>query len=93
VADALAGSYGADGKPVPVTSVTLAGTTWSLYKGPNGSTTVFSFIADSEVEDFKGDLKKFLHYLVMHQGLPKTQFLTSIGAGKSNYYVVLLIVC
>ena len=81
--DVPAGSYGSDGNPVPVATVTLAGTSWKLYKGPNGSTTVFSFIAESTVNNFSGNIKRFLHYLVMNQGLPNTQYLTSVGAGMN----------
>lgn len=69
----------------PVATVTLAGTTWKLYKGPNGSTTVFSFVAESQQTNFSGDLKTFLQYLISNQGLPSSQYLTSIGAGTEPF--------
>lgn len=81
----ISSSYGADGKPVPVASVTLAGNSFKLYKGPNGSTTVFSFIADSQITSFSGDVKTFLSYLTTNQGLPTSQYLTSIGAGTEAF--------
>ena len=63
-------------------SVNLAGSSWSLYKGPNGSTTVFSFVAESQVNSFSGDVKDFIDYLVSNQGLSDSQYLISVGAGK-----------
>jgi xyloglucan-specific endo-beta-1,4-glucanase len=79
-----AGNYGSDGKPVAIASATIAGTVWNLYKGPNGSTTVFSFIAENQVSDFDGDLMDFLNYLITNESLPSSQYLLSIGAGKQS---------
>lgn len=75
------GQYGA----TPVATTTIAGTTWKLYKGPNGSTTVFSFVAEQQVTNFSGDLISFFKFLESDQGLPSSQYLTSIGAGTEPF--------
>lgn len=69
----------------PIATVSLAGSTFKLYKGPNGSTTVFSFVASSQITNFSGDLMVFLNYLVSKQGLPKSQVLINIGAGTEPF--------
>lgn len=88
----ISSSYGSDGKPKAVATVTLAGTSWKLYKGPNGSTTVFSFVASSQVASFNGDVKTFLTYLTSNQGLPSKQYLTSIGAGYVFESLVVVVI-
>jgi xyloglucan-specific endo-beta-1,4-glucanase len=93
------GAYGGAG-PIsssgsPVATPSIGGVTWKLYKGPNGSTTVFSFVAEGTQSKYSGDLKNFLSYLVSNQGLSSSQYLKSIGAGtepftgKLMYYYVL----
>lgn len=69
----------------PVATVTIDGVSWKLYKGPNGSTTVFSFVASSQVTSFSGNIKDFLTYLVSSQGLPSSQILQNIGAGTEPF--------
>ncbi|KAF2148402.1 glycoside hydrolase family 12 protein [Myriangium duriaei CBS 260.36] len=69
----------------PVSKPTLANKKWNLYKGPNGSTTVFSFVAVSPVENFNGDLMQFLNFLIKDEGLPASQVLTSVGAGTEPF--------
>lgn len=68
-----------------IATVTLAGNSWDLYKGPNGSTTVFSFVASSQVDDFNGDLMDFMNYLVKSQGLSNSQILQTINAGTEPF--------
>jgi xyloglucan-specific endo-beta-1,4-glucanase len=80
-----AGSYGADGKPVAIATVKIAGQTWNLYEGPNGQMTVFSFVATSTVNDFSGDLKEFFDYLVENQSYDDSQYLLSAGAGTEPF--------
>jgi xyloglucan-specific endo-beta-1,4-glucanase len=80
----LSSQYGADGKPVPLTKgIQLAGTTWDLYKGPNGQMTVFSFLPSDgkNIVSFKGDINVFLKYLTQSQGVSASQYLKSVGAG------------
>jgi xyloglucan-specific endo-beta-1,4-glucanase len=69
----------------PIATVTVAGTSWKLYKGPNGQMTVFSFVASSQVKNFNGDLNQFLVYLRNSQGLPGSQILQSVGAGTEPF--------
>lgn len=69
----------------PIATVTIAGVSWRLYKGMNGSMTVFSFVASSNVASFSGDLKSFVNYLTSSQGLPTSQILQSIGAGTEPF--------
>ncbi|GKT44513.1 endoglucanase cel12C [Colletotrichum spaethianum] len=68
-----------------IATPTVAGRTWNLYKGVNGQMTVFSFVAPSNVQNFSGDLKAFITYLVNSQGLPSSQILQSIGAGTEPF--------
>ena len=68
-----------------LTTVTLAGNSWDLYKGPNGDTTVFSFVAPSQVDNFNGDLMDFMNYLVQNQGLSNSQILQTINAGTEPF--------
>lgn len=85
-----AGEYGSDGDAVPISTPTIAGSNWKLYSGPNGDTTVFSFVADSEITDFHGDIKTFFRHLIHHHGLSKSQYLTSVGAGEFSSKVSML---
>ncbi|KAK0640146.1 putative xyloglucan-specific endo-beta-1 [Lasiodiplodia hormozganensis] len=68
-----------------IATVTIAGSSWKLYKGPNGQMTVFSFVATSNVNNFSGNLNDFIKYLTSSQGLPTTQYLTHIGAGTEPF--------
>lgn len=54
----ISSSYGADGNPVPIATVTIAGVEWELFEGPNGQMTVYSFLpADrAQQNSFEGDL-------------------------------------
>jgi xyloglucan-specific endo-beta-1,4-glucanase len=62
--------------------VTIASHTFNLYKGPNGDTTVYSFLPTSgEITSFSGNLMEFFTYLIDNEGLSSSQYLTSVGAG------------
>ncbi|KAF8861499.1 concanavalin A-like lectin/glucanase [Acephala macrosclerotiorum] len=83
------GSYGGAG---PISSTghaiatpTIAGTKWNLFKGPNGDTTVFSFVAPSNIASFSGDLKAFFTYLVNSQGVSSSYVVTSLQAGTEPF--------
>jgi xyloglucan-specific endo-beta-1,4-glucanase len=82
---ALGGAGPISSTGAPIANVNVAGTSWKLYKGPNGQMTVFSFVANSEVKNFNGDLNEFLKYLRNSQGLPGTQILQSVGAGTEPF--------
>ncbi|KAK4550449.1 hypothetical protein LTR36_000027 [Oleoguttula mirabilis] len=81
----ISSTYGSDGDPTPIATPTIAGHSWKLYKGPNGDTTVFSFVASSEITAFSGDVKAFFTYLVADEGLSSSQYLTSVGAGTEAF--------
>lgn len=68
-----------------IATPTVGGQSWSLYSGPNGQMTVFSFVASSTTEDFSADLNDFLKYLQEEQGLPSSQYLTHVQAGTEPF--------
>ncbi|KAH8680751.1 concanavalin A-like lectin/glucanase domain-containing protein [Xylariales sp. PMI_506] len=68
-----------------IATPTLADTTWDLYSGPNGDTTVYSFVASSEVTSFDGDIMDFLSYLIDNEGLSDSQYLQYVGAGTEAF--------
>lgn len=78
-----AGPISSTGAPIATTSIN--GVQWKLYKGPNGSMTVYSFVADSTVTNFSGDLKKFFTYLINHQGLNSNLYLVDVQAGTEPF--------
>lgn len=77
-------TYGSDGSATPiVSSVTIAGYTWDLYYGSNGSNYVYSFLTSDEsaIKSFSGDLMDFFDYLTSKQGLSTSQYLTTAQGG------------
>ncbi|KAF1782379.1 Concanavalin A-like lectin/glucanase domain [Phytophthora cactorum] len=68
-----------------IATVTISSNSFKVYKGPNGSTTVFSFVATKTITNFSADLQKFLTYLVNKQGLPSSQFLITLEAGTEPF--------
>lgn len=78
-----AGPISSTGSPVATPSI--ADTTWSLYEGTNGDTTVYSFVANSEVEDFDGDLNDFFTYLVDKEGVDDSLYITKLQAGTEPF--------
>jgi xyloglucan-specific endo-beta-1,4-glucanase len=69
----------------PVATPTISGVSFKLYKGANGSTTVYSFVAASETTSFSGDLLAFYTYLESSFSFPSSQYLLSIGAGTEPF--------
>ncbi|KAL2256593.1 hypothetical protein VTK26DRAFT_1431 [Humicola hyalothermophila] len=53
-----------------VGTVNVAGRTWDLWVGYNGSMKVFSFIAPSPINSFDANVKEFFNYLQSNQGYP-----------------------
>lgn len=82
---ALGGAGPISSSGSPVATPTIAGISWKLYSGPNGATTVYSFVAASEVTSFSADMKLFLTYLATNEGFSTSQYLTSIGAGTEPF--------
>jgi xyloglucan-specific endo-beta-1,4-glucanase len=68
-----------------IATPTIAGSSWKLYYGLNGSMKVFSFVASSQITSFSADLKLFLTYLVGNQGFSTSQYVKSIGAGTEPF--------
>ena len=84
------GAYGGAGPisttgSTPIATPTIAGTTWKLFKGPNGDVTVFSFVAPSNIGDFSADLKLFFNYLTTSQGVSTSNVVTSLQAGTEPF--------
>ncbi|KAF5391000.1 hypothetical protein D9757_003973 [Collybiopsis confluens] len=81
----ISASFNAAGQPNPVASgISLAGHTWNLYSGSNGANAVFSFLpstAGTQITSFSGDLMTFFTYLIQHEGLGSSQFLTTLQGG------------
>ncbi|KAJ0106979.1 glycoside hydrolase family 12 protein [Diaporthe amygdali] len=69
----------------PIATTTIAGHTWKLYSGPNGDTTVYSFVADSTITSFSGDLNLFFKYLTSSQGVSTSMYITSLQAGTEPF--------
>ncbi|VUC29602.1 unnamed protein product [Clonostachys rosea] len=84
------GSYGGAGpisetNDTPLATPTILGTKWKLFRGPNGDTTVYSFVAPSNIGNFSGDLKKFFDYLTSSQGVSTDMVVTSLQAGTEPF--------
>lgn len=84
------GAYGGAGPisstgTTPIATPTIAGYTWKLFQGPNGDTTVFSFVAPSNIGNWSGDLKLFFNYLTSSQGVSASSVVTSLQAGTEPF--------
>ncbi|KAF7563657.1 hypothetical protein G7046_g471 [Stylonectria norvegica] len=84
------GSYGGAGPisetgSTPIATPTILGTQWKVFKGPNGDTTVFSFVAPSNIGNWDGDLKLFFNYLTSSQGVSTDNVVTSLQAGTEPF--------
>jgi len=66
----------------PIATVSIAGYTWQLWKGPNQGWTVFSFLRQgADITNFSADLNGFYQYLINSQGVSKNQYLVSLESG------------
>ena len=68
-----------------VATPTIGGSTYDLYKGTNGDTTVFSFVASSHLGNYEGDLLDFFTYLTTYEGVSSSQVVTAIQAGTEPF--------
>ncbi|KAF7555594.1 hypothetical protein G7Z17_g2058 [Cylindrodendrum hubeiense] len=68
-----------------VDTATIAGSSWEVYSGTNGDTTVFSFVATSTITSFDGDLNEFFTYLTTNQGVSTSMYATSLQAGTEPF--------
>ncbi|KAE9393726.1 concanavalin A-like lectin/glucanase [Gymnopus androsaceus JB14] len=81
----ISSSFNSAGQPNPIaTGISLAGHTWNLYTGSNGANAVWSFLPSTSgttITSFSGDIMTFFTYLIQHEGLSSSQFLTTLQAG------------
>jgi xyloglucan-specific endo-beta-1,4-glucanase len=66
-------------------TVTVAGSTFKLYSGPNGSTTVWSFVAESAVNNMAADLINFYDYLISNGHISSSQYLQVLQGGTEAF--------
>ncbi|ROW01630.1 hypothetical protein VSDG_02015 [Cytospora chrysosperma] len=83
------GAYGGAG-PISstgsaVATPTIGGHSFELYSGPNGDTTVYSFVATETVTSFSGDMMDFFSYLVDNEGVSDSNYITSLQAGTEPF--------
>jgi hypothetical protein len=69
----------------PIATPTINGVTWNLFEGPNGDTSVFSFVASQTITNWSGDMNKFFSYLVSSQGVSSSMVITSLQAGTEPF--------
>lgn len=62
-------------------TVQIGGASYNLWSGMNGATTVYSFVAATTTNSFKGDLMNFFNYLKDNKGVDTTLNLSSVQAG------------
>ncbi|KAF9044439.1 glycoside hydrolase family 12 protein [Panaeolus papilionaceus] len=80
----ISSQYNSNGTPKPVASnVSLAGVSWNVYSGSNGSNNVYSFLPSNgaAVTSFSGDLNLFLKYLTSNRGVSSSQYIKTAQAG------------
>jgi len=68
-----------------ITTATIDGVTWNVYKGTVSTWTVFSFVAPTEITSFSTDLKAFFTYLTSSQGVATTNYFSGAGAGTEPF--------
>ncbi|KAJ9138673.1 hypothetical protein NKR23_g8316 [Pleurostoma richardsiae] len=83
--DAVGGAYPISTSKSVVATATIGGAAYDLYQGAHSGNTVYTFVAQSTMQDYSTDLLDFLTYLVDNQGLPSSQYLLSVGAGTEAF--------
>lgn len=68
-----------------IATTTINGVTFKLYSGPNGSMTVYSFVAESTTTSFSGDMLDFFTYLIDNEGLSSSLYLIDVQAGTEPF--------
>jgi xyloglucan-specific endo-beta-1,4-glucanase len=68
-----------------IATVTIGSYDFNLFKGPNGSMTVFSFVATKQITSFSGDLMAFVKYLTTNQGMSTNQDLKNVQCGTEPF--------
>lgn len=69
----------------PIATVTISGHSWDVWVGPNGAMTVYSFVAQSPINSYSGDLRDFFTYLENNQGLSSSLYLLTVQAGTEPF--------
>ncbi|KAJ6190739.1 hypothetical protein N7519_000760 [Penicillium mononematosum] len=78
-----AGPISSTGKAIA--TVTISGSEWDVWVGPNGQMTVYSFVAKSTMNKYDGDLLDFFKYLIKDQGLDNSKYLKTVQAGTEPF--------
>jgi xyloglucan-specific endo-beta-1,4-glucanase len=78
-----AGPISSTGSAVATTAV--GGVYFQLYKGTNGDTTVYSFVAKKTTTSFSADLMDFFTYLSDNEGFPTSQYLNVLEFGTEPF--------
>ncbi|KAJ5964235.1 Glycoside hydrolase family 12 [Penicillium vulpinum] len=78
-----AGAISSTGQPIA--TVTISGSVWDVYVGPNGAMTVYSFVAKSPITSYSGDLLDFFKYLQTNQALSSSLYLIAVQAGTEPF--------
>ncbi|KAJ5934253.1 hypothetical protein N7466_003800 [Penicillium verhagenii] len=68
-----------------IATTTIGGVSFKLYSGPNGDTTVYSFVATETTTSFSGDLLEFYTYLIDEEGLSSSLYLVDVQAGTEPF--------
>lgn len=68
-----------------IATTTINGVKFKLYSGPNGSMTVYSFVAESTTTSFSGDMLDFFTYLIDNEGLSSSLYLVDVQAGTEPF--------
>jgi hypothetical protein len=67
------------------TGVQIAATPWTLYRGMNGTTNVYSYVRETNTTSATMNLMDFLNDLVSRTWLQSSKYLSSIQAGTEVY--------
>lgn len=68
-----------------IATPTINGVVWNLFSGPNGDTTVYSFVAQTQVTSFSADLLLFFAYLESNEDFSTSQYITTLEAGTEPF--------
>ena len=77
-----------------IATTTIGNTPFNLHGGKNGNITVYSFVAQTNITSYSGDLYPFFQYLAdpssppwtdVLQPIPGTDYLQSIQAGTEAF--------
>ena len=71
--------------PIPTATPTIGNYVFDLIVGTNGATTVYSFVAQTNITSYSGDLLAFFKYLETNEKMPATDYLQIIQAGSEVF--------